>query len=264
MSSDKKWYQLIFKQLQPIHIGVGSYGVINETRIFIPGWTMWGALTKAYNMQYNNGELSENQNLFEEISCFWPCFDKDGKAPLLPNFKDGEFHLGGYSESKFRAMFVDTFVSTAILPNSRMAKKESLHEIDVILPGSKQDFIEKEKEKEKQLYWTGIVRLDEKTKNDFFTKGLKITIGGDSRYGLGSIELIKIDVISKNSEIFENLNYANYFPVNNSVMGNRIELIVEAVGYKGSKLQLKNPKYCFVPGHMQKSGKIVKGVLMND
>ncbi len=51
MSSEKKWYKLVFKQIQPIHIGMGSYGVINETRIFIPGWTMWGALTKAYNLK---------------------------------------------------------------------------------------------------------------------------------------------------------------------------------------------------------------------
>lgn len=253
MSSDKKWCQLIFKQRQPIHIGVGGYGVINETRIFIPGWTMWGALTKVYNMQYNNGEL-------EEVSCFWPCFDKDGKAPLLPNFKDGEFYLGDYPESKFKAKFVDTFVATAINPISRMAKDESLHEINVILHGAKKDFIENEKEK--QLYWTGILKVD--NKNIFLQKGLKITVGGDSRYGLGSMELTKIDAINKDSKIFENLNYANYFPVNNSAIGNRIELIVEAVGYKGGKLQLKNPKYCFVPECMQKSGKIVKGVLMND
>ncbi len=44
------WYKLVFKQNQPIHIGYIDWGVVNETQIFIPGWTMWGALTKAYNI----------------------------------------------------------------------------------------------------------------------------------------------------------------------------------------------------------------------
>jgi len=109
MSDNKKWYKLVFKQIQPIHIGVGSYGVVNETRIFIPGWTMWGALTKAYNLQ-NNQSLSENQELFENISCFYPCFNKDGKDVLFPNFENGEFCLGKYSEDEFRAKLVDSFV----------------------------------------------------------------------------------------------------------------------------------------------------------
>lgn len=45
----EQWYKLIFQQIQTMHIEIGSYGVVNETRFFIPGYTMWGALTKAYN-----------------------------------------------------------------------------------------------------------------------------------------------------------------------------------------------------------------------
>jgi len=261
MGDNKKWFKLAFEQLQPLHIGIGSYGVINETRIFIPGWTMWGALTKAYNITKNE-PLSENQDLFEEISCFWPCFDRKGNNPLLPDFKNGEFYLRDYSESKFRAMFTDTFVSTAILPASRMAKDESLHEIDVILPGAKKDF--NPQEKEKLIYWVGILNIEENFKNEFFQKGLKVIVGGDSRYGLGLMELVDIDEVNKDSEIFKNLKHASYCPVNNSGIENQIELVVEAVGYKGRGLQLKNPKYYFIPRHMQRSGKLVKGILVND
>lgn len=67
MDNNKEWHKLVFKQVQPIHIGTGSYGVMNETRIFIPGWTMWGSLTKAYNLEMGS-DLSENQDLFENIS----------------------------------------------------------------------------------------------------------------------------------------------------------------------------------------------------
>ena len=118
--SDKQWYKLIFKQVQSIHIGAGNYGVVNETRVFIPGWTMWGALTKAYGIAHgwkNNDWGSEsNQKIFENISCFYPAFKNgDDFEILFPQFKNGEFYLGDYSEDEFRAKFVDTFVSTVQL-----------------------------------------------------------------------------------------------------------------------------------------------------
>ncbi len=256
--SDKKWYKLVFKQLQPLHIGAGSYGVINETRIFIPGWTMWGALTKAYNIQCNKGNLSENKELFEEISCFYPCFNENGKNPLLPAYKNGEYYLGDYSESEFRAKFVDTFISTAVLPNSRMAKDESLHETNVILPGAKSDFIEDKNEK--QLYWMGILNIEEDKKNEFLKEGLEITVGGDSRYGFGKTELIKIEEIGEESNDLQDLFKSNYIPVLNN-LNSQIELIVETIGYEGKTLKIENPKYYYMPGHGVTSVRLKKGVL---
>ncbi|HEC92938.1 MAG TPA: hypothetical protein ENI51_08120, partial [Candidatus Atribacteria bacterium] len=174
MGGDKKWFRLVFKQTQPIHIGVGSYGVVNETRIFIPGWTMWGALTKAYNLK-NCFDLFENQSLFENISCFYPCFDEKGENVLFPEFTDGKFCLGDYPEDKFRAKFVGTFVSTAINIETNTALDESLHELNIILPGVKADYYENEREK--QLYWVGIIKLQDNIK-ELIPK--EIYIGGDA------------------------------------------------------------------------------------
>lgn len=190
------WYKLVFKQNQPLHIGSASWGVIKQTYIFIPGWTMWGALTKAYNM-HNKQPLSENQELFESITCFYPCFDEKGKDSLFPIYKDGTFHLGGYSENEFRYEFTDTFVSTAILPESRSAKDESLHEIEVLLPKSK---IEK-----KQLYWIGLLGVNPNEDfNNFLKEGLKIWIGGDIRYGFGELELVfKKDVSNDDLKMWQ-------------------------------------------------------------
>lgn len=251
MSDDKRWYKLVFKQLQPIHIGMGSYGVVNETRIFIPGWTMWGALTKAFNLQKGK-DLSENQEIFKEISCFYPCFDENGNNPLLPNIEDGEFHLGDYPEDKFRAMFVDTFTSTSIKPLSRTAKDESLHEIDVILPNVKYSFnLSRE---EKQVYWVGILRIENQNVRDFLKEGFKITVGGDVRYGLGLMERVKIVNIKEEKEdeqskdLFDKLRKANYLKSENRAKYVfPIELVVESAGYKGNNLIINNPMYCFMP-----------------
>jgi hypothetical protein len=263
----KKWYKLVFKQLQPIHIGAGNYGVINETRIFIPGWTMWGALTKTYNLQ-SKKDLSENQELFEDISCFYPSFDKEGNDVLFPNFKKGEFYLGEeYSEKKFRAKFVDTYVSTAIMPNSRMAKDESLHEIDVILLGAKTDFIEKEVEK--QLYWVGILKIDEDTKNNFLIENLKITIGGDARYGLGKLKLLSSEDeadlnqwgISDKGEIkiIDKSAVKNYVPLKEiKQFEGKTELLAE-FDFRKALPKATNPKLYIIPG----SNKVVPERALN-
>ena len=249
MSDNKEWYKLIFKQIQPIHIGFGSYGVVNETRIFIPGWTMWGALTKAYNLE-NGEDLSKNQDLFDNISCFYPCFDREGGNILFPNFKDNKFYIGNYSEDEFRAKFVDTFISTAINPATNTALKESLNEINVILPGVKSDYLENDYER--QLYWVGIAALTEEIKSNL---PKEIYIGGDARYGLGKMILVK----SKNS--FQELlsewkekdgilrNYLAIEQGNNKTVKGKIELLVEITNsWEGAELSVDEKGFCFMPG----------------
>ncbi|GAQ95519.1 hypothetical protein TAGGR_2414 [Thermodesulfovibrio aggregans] len=205
------WYKLVFKQNQQIHIGSLNWGVINETEIFIPGWTIWGALTKAYNI-FNNHPLSANQALFETITCFYPCFDKDGNSVLFPNYKDGQFYLGELSENEFRLEFTDVLISTAVYPVSRQAKDGTLHETEFILPMGKKIT---SNDKSRQLYWVGLVRLNEVETNDFFKKGRKIWVGGEQRYGYGELVLEKkVEEISDLSEW--QLNEDASFKVENS------------------------------------------------
>ncbi len=255
----KQWYKLIFEQKQPIHIGMGSYGVVNETRIFIPGWTMWGALTKAYNLQKGN-DLSLNQHLFENISCFYPAFKNgDNFEILFPGFKNGEFYLGKYSEDEFRAKFVDTFMSTAINPLSNSALDESLHELNVILPGAKADYIEDAKEK--QIYWVGIVEIDDKNKIP-----KEIYIGGDVKYGLGKLILIKEaeELIGESDEI-EKFKRANYTEVSDETQQSvPVELLVDAIGYDSKDLKIKKNGFYYMPGHNPEINefKLVKGKLI--
>ncbi len=164
------WYKVTFRQIEPIHIGYRKHGVINETRVFITGQMMWGALVNAYGRvkNWNSDEYEQNQTLFENISCFYPKVDNE---LLYPKYKDGEFYLGNMSEIEFRQKYVITYLATAINPNSRNAKDESLHELDVILPNS--------------IYWVGYVKCNRTELEELE----EIYIGGDSRYGLGLIKL---------------------------------------------------------------------------
>ncbi len=255
MRSNKKWHKLVFRQIQPIHIGKGSYGVVNETRIFIPGWTMWGALTKAYNLK-NGGDLSKNQNLFENISCFYPSFDDNGKDEniLFPKFDKGEFYLGNYSEDKFRAKFVDTFISTAINPGTNTASDESLHELNIILPKVKRDY--RKNEKEEQIYWVGVIELEDNREIPD-----EIYIGGDVRYGFGKLMLINSKSELTEDEIKNWKQKGGYIPVGTHDNNAKIELLVEIEkSWEKAELRVKprNKRFYYILGSKVKASENLK------
>ncbi len=286
-----KWYKLVFKQIQPVHIGYKRWGVVNETRLFIPGQTMWGALTNAYGIKKGWGkedfEDNNNKAIFERITCFYPALKNNNNVneytTLFPNYKNGEFYLEDYSESEFRYKFsesefrykfVETFVSTAILQESRQAKEGSLHELDVILPKSKDGKV--------ALYWVGLIGLDENSDvHAFLRKGLEIFIGGDNRYGLGLVRLEEIKEeenlelwnLNKDGGLVYNYNendlLKNFLQFNNSIkFEGGLELIAEFNFQKNRPLiEKNNVEYFITPGskikntnlqsYMLKRGKFV-------
>lgn len=277
-----KKYLLVFKQAQPIHIGAGSYGVVNETRIFIPGWTMWGALTNAYSRiigkDHKVNQKLFDQELFEKITCFYPSFyplpGKDNGNVLFPVFKGGKLYLGQFSEDKFKAMFVDTFVSTAINPAYRSAKDESLHEINIILPRAKSGYFGNSEKH--QLYWIGVAETDADIPD-----GMRIVIGGDVRYGFGEMILRKKNEIKEedfSKWLFEGSDKVilkNYLPVggvrNAELLEGKTEPIVKLEkSWGGANLKVTEPEICFAPGSKIKIGKdgrdisIKRGILTTE
>ena len=197
------WCKLVFKQNQPIHVGSAKWGVVKETEIFIPGSTMWGALTNIYLQKngFNGKSIDDINKNFQTISNFFPSFD--GKTILQPTYRKGEF---GYllpntnkflSEDKFRFYFVDTLVQTAVEPISRQAKDESLHELDYILPIPKQDL----EFFEDNLYWIGTIQIEE-DKKEFLENLTNIFVGADVRYGYGELELVECKALEENEKDF--------------------------------------------------------------
>lgn len=286
----KIWYKLIFKQISPIHIGIFNYGVLSETRIFIPGWTMWGALVNKYGQHKGKEEyFEEGKKIFESITCFYPKLGKKNKV-LFPEYKNGEFYLGDYSENKFRAKFTDVYVSTSIQPLSLTAKDESLHEIEVILPKSK--FVNENKE---NLYWIGLLGIDEDKKEEietFLEKNSNIIVGGDNRYGLGNMkldELVQLNeatndelsncwgITKEGKPIFEKDKFLkNYFSITDGFYdeireGERIfhvgtiEHVIIDYDFSSARLKAEKSKICVIPGSKIKvdrdcNYKLIRGI----
>lgn len=231
-----KWYKVTFKQIQPIHIGSLNYGVLSETRIFIPGWTMWGAMT---NANYRKSGIY-NEKKFENITCFYPKIENE---VFYPRFEDGDFYLGRCSEKEFRLEFTTTYLSTSINPQTLNAKDKSLHEIDVILP--------------KELYWEGYIKCDEADLNQLD----EIYIGGDSRYGLGLMKLVNMveekypyDV---KKGIYEN-NWpqneplSNFLRFNNQKFEGKISFEATKIDTSESNIKIKEADFYIIPGSIIK------------
>ncbi|NQS76791.1 MAG: hypothetical protein HQP61_10240 [Peptococcaceae bacterium] len=265
---NKKWYKLVFRQEEPIHIGKGSYGVLSETRIIIPGWTIWGALVNKYVKDKNGTENYEKTGkLFEVISCFYPSIGEKGSV-LFPEYRKGQFCLGEYTEEDFRAMFVDVNVSTAIEPETRATKDVSLHEVEAILHKPKDSL----KSQFKQLHWTGLLGIRNNSEDilGFLRKGMKIIVGGEGRYGFGRMELVNIEGIEDLCDWGIDLegrpttdiplrNYMEY--CDGCLKLGELEHIIVDADFSKATPTIKNSKICLVPGSIANAtGRLIKGI----
>lgn len=256
--NEKVWYQIIFKQMSPIHIGEKNYGVLSETRVFIPGWTMWGALVNRYG-QFKGGrteDFEEGKRIFENITCFYPQIADE---PMFPNFKEGRLFLGNISEKQFRINFTDVFVSTAIDPKYRSAKDASLHETEIILHKSK-DTME-------NLFWVGLVGVNAEDSSKFheFMNALhEIFVGGEIAYGFGKMIKHKLPIQISEDDL-KNWNLMNdgtlYVkerntnPMRNYISWSdflkpiisKLEFIVQ-YDFTNCLPNIVDADYCFVPG----------------
>lgn len=190
-----KWYKIIFKQMSPIHIGMKNYGVLSETRVFIPGWTIWGALVNNYG-KYTGGEVAgfeKGKRIFQNITCFYPEIDDKS---MFPNFKNGRLYMGDVSEKQFRISNTDVLMSTAIDPAYISAKDASLHETEFIL--------HKSKDTKKNTFWIGLLGIKEEDKsvfNDFMSTLDEIFIGGEISYGYGQLKKEKDLLIASGDDL---------------------------------------------------------------
>ena len=81
-------YRIVLQLLSPLHIGKRKYGNLMETREYVPGRTLWGALTGRITRDYFGGAPNKYEEIGEELNknlrfgYLWPGLKK------LENEKD--------------------------------------------------------------------------------------------------------------------------------------------------------------------------------
>lgn len=274
---NKIWYKLVFKPITPLHIGKFNYGVLSETRVFIPGWTMWGAIVNYYGQSKGgkDKDFEEGKEIFETITCFFPMQKNKKEDVLFPKYKNGRYHFGEYTEDLLRVGITDVNISTSIQPDFLSAKEESLHETEVILPKSKN---------KNQLYWVGLLALNEdkiKDVKSFLKEGIEVVVGGDNRYGFGKLVLYSELVKAESRDLEEwnmdfkgipvlNKSLRNYaIPLEDYIIEGKIEHVITEFDFSEVTPKIKENKIAIVPGGKLKSKdnsgsklklKLIKGI----
>jgi len=225
-----KCYELEYKAKSAIHIGYGSQlGIVSRTRYYIPGKTMWGAVTAVLSrriMESYDAEIYGKMGEFVKhhliFSYFYPV---KGADVLYPNYAEeglgfgskekGEFVM---NKEEFEKKFITSYVSTALDKTSRTAEEGSLHEFELISPVEFVGYLFTNLEKNHGNAKYGMpifVREVEEEKIRVEIKGKKvevfeaikeIQVGGERIYGFGQLEL-------KDEEIKQRESFFNRYEV---------------------------------------------------
>jgi hypothetical protein len=213
-----KCYELEFKVKTPIHIGYGSkLGIINRTRYYIPGKTMWGAVTATLAREAMEGyepKLYEDVGEFVRehmiFSYFYPLKDE---SVLYPNYTDNGFGFGENNEyfiskEEFERDFVTSYISTAVDKSSKTAEESSLHEFELILPDNLLGYLfvdlDKNEDYDVSFAEIGEKKITLRINNNpikVFDSIESIQIGGERNYGFGQLELQKKKIREKNNPV---------------------------------------------------------------
>jgi hypothetical protein len=169
------WF-VSFRLISPLHIGCKKIGNLQVTRPYVPGKTLWGALTARLvrdegDNNYNDVGVRVNKEL--RLSYFYPSTSQDN-VELWP-WDNREWD----NRDDFNWKFIGSYVSTAL--DGDTAEEGSLHEVEYISPTTRDG---------SPVFLVGYIF--EKTGCQLkWKEALKrIQLGGERGYGWGRIELI--------------------------------------------------------------------------
>jgi len=186
-----KCYYVTYELKSPLHVGHIRVRYLNRTRYYIPARALWGAVTAMLTQSgFSHGGGAEGDyesvgNWVRENLVFSYFFVILGNELLVPKYTVDGLKYGRMRLHEFERCCVSSNATTAIDPQVRAAEFGSLHEIEFIAPhaidgtplriggwiffsDNAHDAIDGESGWEKYL--------------------CKLKVGGERRYGLGSMQ----------------------------------------------------------------------------
>lgn len=185
-------YLVIFKLLSPMHVGWRKIGNLQQTRPYVIGKTMWGAMTACLANQTIEKDYKKMGEDVDDQLAFTYFY------PTINEKEVNNFHFPWYNWDDFSWKYLGSYVSTA-LQKGRGAEEGSLHEIEFISPITRDDesvfLIGYIFEKEGcTLLWKDVLNI--------------LQLGGERGYGWGRVEHLPLIEIKINETIF-GLEYMN-------------------------------------------------------
>jgi len=205
-------YRWTWRVKSPLYISMPPAGVLTRCRLYVPAYTLWGAVTNELGKREvelpsgNKFEPAKVRQYYEEVgkylkektrfSYLYPAEPVDGNwKTWLPRYQEGqglswlrEDQLDkpdnkGYSHRTFRSQLLYTRLNTAIERKTGTASDETLHETECLQPFWRSN----KKNAGKPVAMVGYIFVKD---NNLLTELEKINnlfVGADTRYGLGHL-----------------------------------------------------------------------------
>ena len=253
-------YKVSFELLSPLHMGWRKLGNLQQTRPYLTGRNLWGALTARLTREQGSDKYSE---VGEEVckslvfSYFYPSTEPE-KVGLWPWVDSDEFSWG----------FLSSYASTA-LKDGHSKEDGSLHETEFIAPRTRSA---------EPVYLVGYIFEKVGCSLEWNSALTKLQCGGERNYGWGRLRLYgenPLELVT-DAKIFEDysLNCEGDWPLvtisenskyllahtkaesNNSVESGTLEPLVGLETTPSGKFgqTVSTAEICWTPGSTAKAG----------
>jgi hypothetical protein len=242
-------YRVSFRLLSPMHIGWRKLGNLQQTRPYVTGRSLWGALTARLTRNFGSNDYEGvGRRVDDELAFtyFYPSV-KRGKDALWP---------WGDTRDEFEWTFLGSYASTA-LGDGHSAEAGSLHETEFIAPYTRN---------KEQVYLVGYIFEADGCNLPWKNMLDRLQLGGERGYGWGRAQVLDqckqvkgrtcfgYEVIYKGHHPLikipkEGRLLAHTFAKDVNSTGT-IEPFLgrETQGSKGHGGSFSDPKICWVPG----------------
>lgn len=193
-------YRWVWHLESPLFIGMPPSGSLNRCRLYVPARAIWGALTAELarqKMGTNSQSLDAYKNVGQRLlnmcrfSYLYPATLVDGGwLAWLPCFEQGkglhwrrEDKRQCISDDEFRRRLLDARPGTAIDSTASTADEGSLHETECIGPF----WTASEGQTLHRVGLVGYLFCGNETLLRELQAVTELFVGGDTRYGLGSM-----------------------------------------------------------------------------
>jgi len=176
-------YSLKFRLQSPLTVGKRKVGNLMETRHYVPGKTLWGALTARITRNEGFGrqgqkykEIGRKVQTHMRFGYLWVS-----TKPLEPIYPWDD-------PTRFEYEFLGSYTSTALNYGQFSAENGSLHEIEFISPYSRSGA---------QVYLVGSLWIQDGWDEYNWQLALsQLQLGGERGYGWGRVDLVGINAQS--------------------------------------------------------------------
>ena len=194
-------WTLTYRARSPVLLGDHPFGFIQRTRLYAPGWTLWGAITARLTralLPRAAGSDYEAVGAFvaDDLPTSYAFLLVDGQTAHPHYDEEGRLRYGPLPAADFEARFLSSLGQTAVAPATLTAHSGALHETEVL---SARDPATGEPVRWRfTLYvrqpWSALPpALAGLTPADVLEALAELSLGADRGYGLGRLTREAVD-----------------------------------------------------------------------